>query len=254
MNSATTASVSLTPEPAVAYSAHHAKYFAWWLTRKAPADIAVSRTLATAQVDMNPHQVEAALFALQSPLSRGMLLADEVGLGKTVEAGLVLAQYWAAAQRRILLVTPATLRKQWQQELIEKFGLPSRILDSGSCRELVKQGTTNPSRVVDEIVIAFYEFAASKAGDLSTACPARVQGRDRADQKLSRPGSADHGEREEQGAADRADERLRDVPPLRRPAQGGHLHGVGTDAAALEGLARSQWLCRPNRSAQRLEH
>jgi SNF2 family DNA or RNA helicase len=70
-----------------------------------------------AQVDLNPHQVDAALFALKSPLSKGVLLADEVGLGKTIEAGIVLAQRWAEWKRRILLVVPATLRKQWSAEL-----------------------------------------------------------------------------------------------------------------------------------------
>ena len=72
---------------------------------------------------MNPHQVEAALFALKSPLSKGVLLADEVGLGKTIEAGLVLSQRWAEHKRRMILIVPASLRKQWQQELHEKFSL-----------------------------------------------------------------------------------------------------------------------------------
>ena len=72
--------------------------------------------LVDAQVDLNPHQVQAALFAFQNPLSGGALLADEVGLGKTIEAGLVIAQKWAEYKRRILIVTPADLRKQWVQE------------------------------------------------------------------------------------------------------------------------------------------
>jgi len=49
---------------------------------------------------MNPHQVEATLFALASPLSNGVILADEVGLGKTIEASLVLAQKWAERKRK----------------------------------------------------------------------------------------------------------------------------------------------------------
>jgi SNF2 family DNA or RNA helicase len=79
------------------------------------------RALVDAQVDLNPHQVEAALFAFKSPLSKGAILADEVGLGKTIEAGLVLSQRWAERKRRILVITPANLRKQWYQELQEKF-------------------------------------------------------------------------------------------------------------------------------------
>jgi len=79
-------------------------------------------------LETKPHQVDAALFALQSPLSKGVILADEVGLGKTIEASMVIAQRWAERRRRILLIVPASLRKQWQQELREKFSLPSTIL------------------------------------------------------------------------------------------------------------------------------
>jgi SNF2 family DNA or RNA helicase len=74
-----------------------------------------------AQIDLNPHQVDAALFAFKNPLNKGVLLADEVGLGKTIEAGLVIAQKWAERRRRILIIVPANLRKQWHQELQEKF-------------------------------------------------------------------------------------------------------------------------------------
>ena len=66
-----------------------------------------AKSLATARVDMNPHQVDAAL-ALQSPLSKGVMLADEVGLGKTIEASLVIAKKWAEQKRRILLIVPAS--------------------------------------------------------------------------------------------------------------------------------------------------
>jgi SNF2 family DNA or RNA helicase len=72
-------------------------------------------------VDLNPHQVDAALSALRSPFAQGVLLADEVGLGKAIEAALIVAQRWAEGRRRILVVVPVSLRKQWQQELIEKF-------------------------------------------------------------------------------------------------------------------------------------
>lgn len=109
---------------------YHAKYFAYELTRRCPpdSDDRLATALVDAQVDLNPHQVEAALFAFRSPLSKGVLLADEVGLGKTIEAGLVLAQKWAERKRRILVITPSNLRKQWHQELTEKFFLPCHIL------------------------------------------------------------------------------------------------------------------------------
>ncbi len=98
---------------------YHAKYFAHELAKRCASDDAekLMGAVAGAQVDLNPHQIEAALFAFRSPLSRGAILADEVGLGKTIEAGIVLAQRWAERRRRIRVITPANLRKQWQQEL-----------------------------------------------------------------------------------------------------------------------------------------
>ena len=86
---------------------YHAKYFAHELTKRCPSDSPerFAGALVDAKVDLNPHQIEAALFAFRSPLSRGALLADEVGLGKTIEAGLVLSQKWAERKRRILIIT-----------------------------------------------------------------------------------------------------------------------------------------------------
>jgi SNF2 family DNA or RNA helicase len=110
---------------------YHAKYFAYDLTRGAPSGLdRLSMSLFDAAVDLNPHQIEAALFALESPLSKGVLLADEVGLGKTIEAGIVLCQFWAERKRRLIVVCPASLRKQWALELYEKFNLPTRVLDA----------------------------------------------------------------------------------------------------------------------------
>lgn len=109
-------------------------------------------------MDLNPHQVRAALFALQSPLSKGVIFADEVGLGKTIEAGLVIAQKWAERKRKILLITPAFLRKQWEGELKEKFCLPCRIIDSKNWNGGVFGS--------EEILICSYPFAASKADQL----------------------------------------------------------------------------------------
>ncbi|MDZ7722818.1 MAG: SNF2-related protein [candidate division KSB1 bacterium] len=66
-------------------------------------------------VDLNPHQIEASLFAIESPLSQGAILADEVGLGKTIEAGLLLCQYWAERKRKLLIICPASLLKAMEQ-------------------------------------------------------------------------------------------------------------------------------------------
>ncbi len=115
---------------------------------------------------MNPHQVDAALFAMSSPLSKGALLADEVGLGKTIEASLIIAQRWAERRRRILLIVPASLRKQWSQELAEKFSLPSAILESRSYNEARKGGVALPFLQDGRVIITSYEFAATKAVDI----------------------------------------------------------------------------------------
>jgi len=147
---------------------YHSKFFAYELTRRCPSDSLekLAGALVDAQVDLNPHQLDAALFAFQSPLSRGALLADEVGLGKTIEAGLVLSQKWAERKRRILVITPANLRKQWYQELSEKFFLPCRILEAKSYNAQIKVGKFRPFEA-PEIVICSYQFAKSKAGDVN---------------------------------------------------------------------------------------
>jgi len=147
---------------------YHAKYFAHELTKRCSSDSLekLAGAVAGAQVDLNPHQVDAALFAFNSPLSRGALLADEVGLGKTIEAGLVLSQKWAERKRRILIIVPSNLRKQWHQELTEKFFLPCRILETKSYNAAVKQGNFRPFEG-DNIVICSYHFARNKAPDVA---------------------------------------------------------------------------------------
>src|SRR5499426_2427158 len=82
--------------------------------------------LSEARVDLNPHQVEAAAFALDSLSRGGCVLADEVGLGKTIEAGLVVAQLLAEGARRVLLIAPKPLLGQWRQELFQLFDLVAR--------------------------------------------------------------------------------------------------------------------------------
>ncbi|MEO1592244.1 MAG: DEAD/DEAH box helicase, partial [Cyanobacteria bacterium J06632_22] len=143
---------------------YHAKLFASELLRRCPADSIerITAALMGSQVDLNPHQVDAALFALSSPLTRGAILADEVGLGKTVEAGIVLSQRWAERKRKILIILPSSLRKQWYQELQEKFYLPSEILEAKSFNQKIKDGHQNPFEL-SVIVICSYHFARNKA-------------------------------------------------------------------------------------------
>lgn len=148
---------------------YHAKYYAHELTKRCPSDSLekLAGAVASAQVDLNPHQVDAALFAFQSPLSKGALLADEVGLGKTIEAGLVISQRWAERKRRILIITPSNLRKQWHQELSEKFFLPCTILEARFYNAAIKKGQFRPFEVQDEIIICSYQFARNKASDVA---------------------------------------------------------------------------------------
>lgn len=139
------------------------KYIAWLLTsrRSGDDDMRVAGVLSEARVDLNPHQVEAALFALKSPFSKGVVLADEVGLGKTIEAGIVISQYWAEQKRRILIIVPATLRRQWSTEMEEKFFLKSEILERGSL--------ISPDIILRKhhLFICSYQYAAKYADQLS---------------------------------------------------------------------------------------
>ena len=139
------------------------KYIAWLLTsrRSGDDDMRVAGVLSEARVDLNPHQVEAALFALKSPFSKGVVLADEVGLGKTIEAGIVISQYWAEQKRRILIIVPATLRRQWSTEMEEKFFLKSEILE--------RYSLISPDIILRKhhLFICSYQYAAKYADQLS---------------------------------------------------------------------------------------
>lgn len=150
------------------FAPHQTQYFAWQLTRRLSSEDEDKLTgaIMDAQIDLNPHQVDAALFAFRNPFSKGVLLADEVGLGKTIEAGLVIAQKWAERKRRILIIVPANLRKQWHQELQEKFGVEGHILESASFNKAMKAGVKNPFDIGDGLVICSYQFASAKADAL----------------------------------------------------------------------------------------
>lgn len=147
---------------------YQGQYYAWLLTRRAASDTveSLASTLVDSQVDLNPHQVEAALFACQNPLSRGVILADEVGLGKTIEAGLVISQRWAERRRRILIIVPANLRKQWHQEMQDKFNLQGLILEAKNYNTICKQEKQNPFLMPSGPVICSYQFAKAKAADI----------------------------------------------------------------------------------------
>jgi SNF2 family DNA or RNA helicase len=85
--------------------------------------------LLDANIELNPHQINAFCAAIQALKTGGIVLADEVGLGKTIEAGLVLKYVLKSGGKRILIALPASLRKQWELELDDKFNLQAAILD-----------------------------------------------------------------------------------------------------------------------------
>ena len=143
------------------------KYFAWDISHKKATgdDSKFTGVLSEARVDLNPHQVDAALFAFKSPLSKGAILADEVGLGKTIEAGIILSQFWAEHKRKIIIVVPASLRNQWNIELHEKFFLPSTVLVGPVYEEFIasKKDPFNQGN----IIICSYQFAATHAEEIN---------------------------------------------------------------------------------------
>lgn len=135
-------------------SPHQAKYFAYQIIRKYRSDCVekVGGTVLDAKIEPKPHQIDAALFALKSTDLKGVLLADEVGLGKTIEAGIVISQYLAEFKYKILIIAPASLSQQWSQELLEKFNVPSLIV--------VKETLSSINQEVNSkrVLIASYDF------------------------------------------------------------------------------------------------
>ncbi|RIX33335.1 DNA helicase [Corynebacterium falsenii] len=143
-------------------SDYQAKLFSHELDRSYASDHVgkLAGLLFDAQVEPKPHQIDAALFALQTPFLNGVILADEVGLGKTIEAGIVISQFWAQRNRRILIIAPSSLRQQWKQELDEKFALPAALLDRTNIDQLTSPGAES------QILICSYEFANSQTTKL----------------------------------------------------------------------------------------
>jgi ERCC4-related helicase len=143
-------------------------YYAWDLShKKALSDESrFTGVLSEAKVDLNPHQVEAALFAFKSPLSKGAILADEVGLGKTIEACILIAQSWAERKRHILIIVPASLRSQWNEELLDKFHIPSIVLEREQYL-LMKNHVENLFDAEGKVIICSYNFAFKHRDELS---------------------------------------------------------------------------------------
>lgn len=146
-----------------------AKYCAEMLAlKKTGADVdRLGATLFNSKITLTPHQIQAALFAFKSPLRKGVILADEVGLGKTIEAGIVIAQTWFEKKGKVLIIAPAALLKQWQCELLEKFGLESTILDRRAYNQKAKQGYKNPVKAIESnILICSYQMCSAVCQDI----------------------------------------------------------------------------------------
>nr|WP_276974844.1 SNF2-related protein [Ferrimicrobium acidiphilum] len=148
----------------VKLSSYQSKYYAHELLRSYANDHVgkLAGLLFDAQVEPKPHQIDAALFALQTPYLPGVILADEVGLGKTIEAGIVISQFWSERKRNVLVITPSSLRQQWQQELQEKFLIPSLLLNP----KLKGEQLSRSARQKAEVLICSYDFALRHETDL----------------------------------------------------------------------------------------
>lgn len=118
--------------------------------------------LHMSDIDINPHQIEAFTFVLSSLELGGAILADEVGLGKTIEAGLVIKYLKYCGKNKILLIMPSNLRKQWQAELEEKFDIESLIVDSSNWDDYLIKIKSKQA-----IIIISYHFASKRKSELA---------------------------------------------------------------------------------------
>lgn len=142
------------------------KYWSYLLTLKTEDSGLSDLALALSDVSINflPHQMTAVGGALRALRDcNGAILADEVGLGKTIEAGIVMFKLHQEGKRKILLIAPAGLLEQWSRELEEKFHLPATVVNSRYMRRKTKP---NPF-INDRIVLCSYHFAANKSRYLS---------------------------------------------------------------------------------------
>ena len=124
-------------------------------------------------IEINPHQVDAFCSAVSALKTGGIILADEVGLGKTIEAALVIKYVIQSGAKKILLTMPASLRKQWAVELEEKFGYDDKvvkIIDRHAINfnpiGVIDSYLLNPDRL--SIVITSYDFSSKLMAEYPT--------------------------------------------------------------------------------------
>ncbi len=142
------------------------KYWAHHLTLRNEDSGASNLALTLNDIRINPipYQISAVSRALKALREHnGAILADEVGLGKTIEAGIIIHRYWQQGKRKILIILPASLIAQWIDELTKKFRLPVTVVNSQYLR---RKNPPNPF-ISDKIVLCSYHFANNKAKYLS---------------------------------------------------------------------------------------
>lgn len=110
-----------------------------------------------------PHQIHASHFSVSNPLLKGVLLADEVGLGKTVEAAMIIKEMAYRGKRNILVMASRSLCQQWVGELQTRFGLTFPILDAGTVRRM-RRGAEPPYA---GLRIATYHFVNTHIGEIA---------------------------------------------------------------------------------------
>ena len=120
-------------------------------------------SLAGNRIDVTPHQVEAAHEILTSHDQR-YLLADEVGLGKTIEAGIVIEELMARGRaERVLIVTPASLKLQWQEEMKDKFDQDYVVYDRDYVDAISRSNASETIWEHDDLIITSIDFAKQEA-------------------------------------------------------------------------------------------
>ena len=117
------------------------------------------KCLLNTEIEINPHQINAFCAAIESLKTGGIVLADEVGLGKTIEAGLVIKYVLDNGAKKIIIAVPATLRKQWEIELDEKFNLKATILDRLTVERDYYSMRTWMEKDEVRIILTSYDYA-----------------------------------------------------------------------------------------------
>ena len=117
------------------------------------------KCLLNTEIEINPHQINAFCAAIEALKTGGIVLADEVGLGKTIEAGLVIKYVLDNGAKKIIIAVPATLRKQWEIELDEKFNLKATILDRLTVEKDYCSMRTWMEKDEVRIILTSYDYA-----------------------------------------------------------------------------------------------